>query len=334
MTGVVLVTGGSGYIAGFLIRKLLDEGWTVRTTVRSEARVAELKRTYGDELDVSVADLMADTGWAEAVAGCTHVAHVASPLPAGAVRHEDELIVPARDGALRVLRAARGAGVERFVMTSSTAAVGYGRPDKTRFTEADWTDPTSPDAYPYVRSKTIAERVARDWVAREGGNMEFVTINPGAVLGPVHGADFSASIEAVKKVLEGSLPGLPNFGFPLVDVRDVADIHHRALVTPGLAGERFIAAGSFHWMADIAAVLRRELGPQARRVPTRRLPDFVVRALALFDPVVRQVKGELGRVREMDAAHARALLGWVPRPAEESIIATARSLLDLGLVKP
>lgn len=334
MSNTVLVTGGTGYIAGFLIRQLLDNGWTVRTTVRSLKRAPELKATFGDGLAVSAADLTADAGWAEATVGCTHVAHVASPFPPADPKHEDELIVPARDGALRALKSARDAGVTRFVMTSSTAAIGSGHPsDRTRFTEADWSDPASPHTAPYARSKTIAERAAREWVAVAGEGIEFVSVNPSAVIGPVTNGDLSTSIDAVKKLLEGSVPGIPNVGFPLVDVRDVADLHYRALTEPGLAGERFIASGPFVTLAEIGAVLRRELGPEARRVPTRRLPNWLVRIIGRVDPVVGQIVGELGRVRETDATHARERLGWTPRPVEESIVATARSLLDLGLVK-
>lgn len=336
MAGTILVTGGSGYIAGYLIRQLAAEGWTINTTIRSLAKEAKVRALLGvpeAQLRFFAADLMNDAGWAEAVAGCSHVAHVASPLPSGAVKHEDDLIVPAREGALRALRFARDAGVTRFVMTSSMAAIAYGNRDKQRFTEADWTNAESPDAYPYVKSKTIAERAARDWIAAEGGAMEYCTVNPAAVLGPVWSDDFSASIEVVKKMLEGALPGFPRFGFGIVDVRDVADLHVRALNAPGMAGERFIASGPFYMMADVGRVLRERLGPEARKVPTRNLPDFLVRVFALFDPLVRQVVGELGRVRDGDSSHAREVLGWEMRPAEESIVDTARSLLDLGLVK-
>ncbi|HEX8388199.1 MAG TPA: NAD-dependent epimerase/dehydratase family protein [Sphingomonas sp.] len=333
MTETVLVTGGSGYIAGFLIRRLLDEGWAVRTTVRSAKRTPELKTRFGGALDVRVADLDADAGWAEAAAGCTHVAHVASPFPPEAPRDEQELIRPARDGALRVLRAARDAGVKRFVMTSSTAALSYGvAPGQTRFTEKDWTDPTSPDTPAYPRSKTIAERAARDWVAAEGGDLEFVTINPAAVLGPLENGDLSSSINIVKKALEGSVPGYPDIGFSVVDVRDVADLHHRALVEPGLAGERFIAANGYLTLAEVGAILRRELGPEAKRVPKRTLPNWLVRLIGRFDPVVGAIVGDLSRRREADGSHAKQRLGWSPRPVEQSVVATARSLIDLKIV--
>lgn len=337
MAGTVLVTGGSGYIAGETIRQLLAAGWTVHTTVRNLAREAELRPLLGgtpETLKFFAADLMADAGWAEAAAGCTHLCHMASPLPASAPKDHDELIVPARDGALRALRAAKGAGIRRVVLTSSMAAVAYGHGrGQHRFTEADWTNVDSPDAYAYVKSKTVAERAARDWVAAEGGEMEFVSVNPVLVLGPLHSADFSTSLEAIKKLLEGSIPGLPNFGFGVVDVRDVADMHVRCLTAPDMAGERFLCSGRFLWMKDIAAILKAGLGDQARKVPTRRLPDWLVRIAALFDPLIRQVLGELGNERDADTSHARQKLGWTTRPEEQTILDTARDMIRLGIVK-
>jgi dihydroflavonol-4-reductase len=336
MAGTILVTGGSGYIAGYLIRQLAAEGWTINTTVRSLAKESRVRALLGvpeAQLRFFAADLSDDAGWAEAVAGCSHVAHVASPFPPHAVKHEDELIVPAREGAVRALRFARDAGVTRFVMTSSMAAIAYGHEGRTRFTEADWSKTDSSDISPYPKSKTLAERAARDWVAAEGGALEFCTVNPAAVLGPVWSDDFSPSIEMVKKLLEGALPGYPRLGFGIVDVRDVADLHVRALNAPGMAGERFVASGPFYMMADVGRVLRERLGTAARKVPTRNLPDFLVRLFALFDPMVRQITGELGRVRDGDSTHAREVLGWQMRPPEESIVDTARSLIDLGLVK-
>ncbi|HNJ46962.1 MAG TPA: NAD-dependent epimerase/dehydratase family protein [Novosphingobium sp.] len=337
MAGTVFVSGGSGYIAGFLIRQLVAEGWIVHTTIRNLAREGQVRESLGvdnSRVKFFAADLTSDAGWDEAMAGCSHVAHVASPLPTDAPSHEDELIVPARDGALRALRAARAAGIKRFVMTSSMAAVAYGHGGaKTRFTQADWTNIDSPDAYAYVKSKTIAERAARDWVAAEGGDMEFCTVNPVLVLGPLQSADFSTSLEAIKKMLEGSLPGLPRFGFGVVDVRDVADMHVRCLTAPDMAGERFLCSGPFLWMREIAEILRAGLGDQARKVPRRGLPDWLVRVSAWFDPVVRQVIGELGHERDADTGHALAKLGWKARPVEETILDTARDMIRLGIVK-
>lgn len=336
----VLVTGGTGFIAGVLIRQLLAAGCEVHTTLRDPRREPALRRLLGadtgearEQLRCFATDLMADAGWAEAAAGCTHLAHLASPLPVGVPRDANELISPAREGALRALQAARDAGVRRVVMTSSVAAISYGHgPGEHRFTEDDWTRLEAPGIPPYVQSKTIAERAARDWVAREGRGLEFCTVNPSVVLGPVASADYSASVVIVQSLLQGRIPALPRIGFGVVDVRDVAELHWRALTAPGMADERFIACGGFLWLREIAAVLRAELGEQARRVPTLDLPDWAVRLLAKASPTVRAAAGELGTVRHQDASHAREVLGWVPRPPREAIVATARNLIALGVV--
>jgi dihydroflavonol-4-reductase len=336
MAGQVLVTGGSGYIAGFLIRQLIDEGWTVNTTVRALKREDEVRGWLGipdGKLRFFEADLENDAGWAEAMAGCSHVAHVASPFPAGAPKNDDELVIPARAGVLRALKFAKDAGVKRFVLTSSVAAVGYGHKDQRAYTEADWTDVNGPGVGAYVKSKTIAERAARDWMAANGAGMEFCSVNPSAVLGPLLSDDFSTSIQFVQRLIDGSVPGVPRIGFAVVDVRDLADIHVKALETPGLDGERFIAAGKFLWMREVADILRARLGPQAKKVPRRNIPDFVVHLLALFDGSIRQVTSELNRRRDVDSSHALERLGWKTRDEAESIIDTAHSLIERGIVK-
>jgi dihydroflavonol-4-reductase len=337
MTDTVLVSGGSGYIAGFLIRQLVAEGWMVHTTVRSlarEAAVRQLLAVENSRLKFFAADLNADAGWAEAMAGCAFVAHLASPLPAGVTKNADELIVPARDGALRALRAARTAGIKRFVMTSSVAAISYGRGRGVHnFTEADWTDLSKPGLTAYVQSKTVAERAARDWVAAEGGGMEYCSICPSVVLGPVWSADYSASVMIIRRLLDGSLSACPDIGFGVVDVRDVADLHLRALKAPNMAGERFIASGRFAKLREMADILRAGLGPEAGKVTTRNVPDWLVRISALFNPLARAVVPELGSVRNLNASHAEAVLGWETRPIEQSIVETARCLIDLGIVK-
>jgi dihydroflavonol-4-reductase len=333
--GNVLVTGASGYIAGFIVQALVREGWQVRGTIRNLARADAVRATLGlPDLQLVACDLMRDDGWAEAVAGCDYVQHIASPIPAGEPKDPDELIVPAREGALRALRFAHAAGVKRVVMTSSMAAIAYGHPqDRAPFTEADWSNINSLDAYAYIKSKTLAERAARDWMAAHGAPMEYVSINPAAVLGPVLGADFSTSLEVVKKLLDGALPGLPRLGFGVVDVRDVADLHVRAMTEPGLDGERFIAQGRFMWMREVAEALQAGLGDKARRVPSRGLPDWLLKLLANFDATVKMVVPELGRRREASAAHALQRLGWKTRDEKTTILDCANSLIEKGLVK-
>ncbi|WP_296680065.1 NAD-dependent epimerase/dehydratase family protein [Novosphingobium sp.] len=340
MAGTVLVSGGSGYIAGETIRQLLANGWTVNTTVRNLSREPELRGQLGGSrqtLRFFAADLMNDAGWAEAAAGCNAVCHMASPFPAGVPKDENELIVPAREGALRALRFAHTAGIRRFVMTSSSAAVAYGHPpSKSHFDEADWTNVDAPGVQPYVKSKTIAEQAARDWVAANAPGMDYCAVCPVLVLGPVESGDFAASVEVVQRLLNGSVPAIPNVGFNVVDLRDIADLHVRALEAPAqlIHGARFIgAAQPFQHFGDVARVLRGSLGPQARKVPKRAMPDWGVRLLSVVMPAARQLIGELGRTRTISSAHAQQVLGWKPRPPEESIVDCARSLIAHGVVK-
>jgi nucleoside-diphosphate-sugar epimerase len=333
----VLVTGGSGFVGSHAILQLLAAGHPVRTTVRSPTREAEVRamlRQGGasddERLTFIVADLERDPGWAEAVAGCEYVLHVASPFPATVPKHEDELIVPAREGSLRVLRAARDAGVKRVVLTSSFAAIGYGHAPRSRpFDETTWTDPNS-DIPPYVRSKTLAERAAWDFIAREGGALELCVINPVAIFGPVLGPDYASSIVLLQRMLSGAVPACPRLSFGVVDVRDVAGLHILAMTHPAASGERFLAiAGDFMSIRDIARVLRARLGAAARKVPRWQLPDWMVRLAARRDPVIRQALPELGKPRNATGAKARRLLGWAPRTSEEAIVAAAESLLRL-----
>jgi nucleoside-diphosphate-sugar epimerase len=338
----VLVTGGSGFIGSHAILQSLAAGHTVRTTVRDlkrEGAVRDLLKAggteAGDRLKFFAADLEKDAGWADAVAGCEYVLHIASPFPASVPKHEDELIVPARDGTLRVLRAAQDAGVRRVVLTSSFAAIGYGHKNRSEpFNETDWTDLNGDDLTAYVKSKTIAERAAWDFVAREGGGLELAVVNPVGVFGPVLGPDYATSILIVQKMLEGALPGCPRLRFGAVDVRDVADLHLRAMTHPAAKGERFLAvSGDFLLLIELAGVLRDRLGAAARRVPTRQLPNWLVRLAALRDPAVKQILPELGKSKNATSAKAQRVLGWSPRSREDAIVATAESLLRLGLVK-
>ncbi len=339
---LVLVTGGSGFIGAHCILALLDAGHSVRATVRSlerEADVRAMLETGGGEsaaaLSFAAVNLMSDAGWPEALAGCEFVLHVASPFPAAAPKHEDELIAPARDGTLRVLRAARDAGVRRVVLTSSFAAIGYGIKSSDRpFSEEDWTDPDAPNVGAYVKSKTHAERAAWDFIAAEGGGLELSVVNPVAVLGPVLGPDLSTSIQLVKRLMDGALPGAPQLSFGVVDVRDVADLHVRAMTDPAASGERFLAiAGEPMTIHEVAEVLKARMGDAAARVPTRVLPNAIVRLVALFDPSIRQFVPELGKVKRATNEKARRLLGWAPRSNEDGIVASAESLIRLGLLR-
>ena len=341
----VLVTGGSGFIGSHSILQLLEAGHEVRTTVRNlkrEGDVRAMLKQGGLEggfdarrLSFAAADLEQDAGWAEAVAGCEFVLHVASPLPAGEPENEDDLIRPAREGTLRVLRAARNAGVKRVVLTSSFAAIGYGHPQQTApFDETSWTKPEGNDVSAYVKSKALAERAAWDFMNSEGGRMELSVVNPVAVFGPVLGPDYSTSILLVQRMMDGALPGTPKLWVGAVDVRDVANLHLRAMTHPAARGERFLAtAGNFLSMLDVARVLKQNLGAAARRVPSREVPNWLVRLASLRDPAIKLIIPELGKRKDGTNAKARRVLGWAPRSREESILATAESLMRLGLLK-
>lgn len=328
----VLVTGGSGYLGGWCAIELLRRGYAVRTTVRDLGREADVRATVssevdpGDRLTVLEADLLDDKGWAAAVEGCEYVLHVASPFPPAQPKDPDELIVPARDGTLRVLRASLDAGVERIVVTSSVAAVTGGRKSGSGpLTEGDWSDPDNPKMSPYARSKTIAERAAWDFMAEKDATGKLATVNPGAIVGPVLSEDRSYSLQAIERLL-GGMPGVPRIGFSFVDVRDVADLEIRAMTDPAAGGNRFIATERFMWMAEVAAVLRDRLGEGAAKVPTRSVPSLLVRAMAVFDPSVRSILGQLGKKTQLSSEKAKSKLGWSPRPLEDTIAECGESI--------
>jgi dihydroflavonol-4-reductase len=337
-TGTVLVTGGSGFLGGWCAVEALRRGHRVRTTVRDLARETEVRAAIssqvdpGDRLAVLAADLRDEDGWAQAVQGCDYVLHVASPFPSAQPKDPDELIVPAREGTLRVLRAALEAGVGRVVVTSSVAAISGARERPSRpLTEEDWSDPDNPRLTPYARSKTIAERAAWDFVRERDEPGRLATVNPGAILGPALSDDLSFSLEVIERLLRG-MPGVPRIGFSFVDVRDVADLHLRAMATPEAGGERFIAGGPFLWMSEVAAVLRERLGEEAAKVPERTVPNLLVRAMGIVDPGIRSVVRQLGVKTEVSSEKAETRLGWSPRPVEETIVDCARSLVKQGVV--
>jgi nucleoside-diphosphate-sugar epimerase len=320
----VLVTGGSGYVGTQLIAALLRNGRQVRATVRSldsgaDVRTA-MQRGEADDsgLEIVAADLTADEGWTAAAAGCEEVHHVATPFPAVQPDDPGEMIAAAREGTLRALRAARDAGARRVVLTSSFAAVGYSPKPDAEYTEADWTDPDMPGLPAYPRSKTIAERTAWDFIEREGGDTELVVVNPTFILGPTLTAQARSSLQLTKAMLDGTMPVVRRQRFGVADVRDVADLHIRAMAAPEAAGQRFLALadGPTISFLDMAQILRKRLGPLAERVPTEEAPGPEPPRLIIHNDRAKQE------------------LGWRPHPAETTIVETAESLRDLGLLAP
>ncbi len=332
---IVLVTGGSGFLGAHLIVRLLADGHDVRTTVRTVDRRDDVERMLQaagaptGAVGYVETDLLSDEGWSIAMAGADYVLHAASPFPAVQPEDEDELIRPAVEGTLRVLRFARDAGVKRVVVTSSIAAVGYGRPPLDRpFTEDDWTDVDGPGVTPYAKSKTLAERAAWDFVAEHPG-LELAVVNPVGIFGPVLGPDLSTSIQLIQRVLSGGMPVVPPLWSNTVDVRDVADLEVRVMTAPEAAGQRYLAvAGEPIPFAAIARTLREKLGTDADKVPRIALPGWLFRVLAPLVPSARGVASQLRVVRRVSNARARAL-GWTPRSNEEAVVATAESLLAL-----
>lgn len=332
----VLLTGITGFIAGHIAVKLLQEGYRVRGTLRSRGRADELAALLRDqpgcadgELSFIEADLGDDDGWAAAAQGCDVVIHTASPFPARAPKNADDVVRPAREGTLRVLRAAKAAGVRRAVVTSSAAAVMYGT-GQAPWTEADWTEPDGPRTSAYSKSKTVAERAAWDF-AREQ-QLQLAVVNPGLVIGPLLSARHGTSVEVLRKLLTGEFPGLPKLAFPIVDVRDVAAAHVLAMTVPAAAGERFILAADTLSMRQLADALRRACPERADKIPKRQIPDWLLRVAARFDAEMRSVVGDIGNDARVSHEQATRVLGWQPRDVQESIRDTAESLLQFDLV--
>ncbi|KAL6872123.1 NAD(P)-binding protein [Trichoderma novae-zelandiae] len=337
---IILVTGGSGFVASHLILKLLKDGHTIRATLRSlskEQHVRSALQKAGavnmDRLSFHAADLTEDKGWAEAIQGCSFVHHVASPFPGHAVKDENELIVPAREGTLRVLRAARDAHVKRVIFTSSFAAIGYGYKDRQEpFTEADW---SVLDGLPaYHKSKALAEKAAWQFIESEGGDLELSVINPVGIFGPLLSSDLSSSIDLIKKLMDGNISKCPKTYFNMVDVRDLADLHIRAMLDPAAKNGRFIASCDGRPLAliDVARIISEGRPEKAKRVPTGELPTWVVKLAAIFSPAARQMVPVLGVIRPINNEKAKKVLGWTPRPVRDTIIDSVDSLVEHAIV--
>ena len=336
----VLLTGVSGFLGSHTTIKLLEKGYRVLGTLRNLERADSIKEMIGkhtshvDQLRFAKADLLDDIIWDELVKGVNFVQHIASPFPKVLPRNEKELIVPARQGTLRILQAAAEYGVKRVVITSSSGAIVYGKPKDQRsgtYTEEDWTDENKQeDASAYFRSKTIAERAAWDYIKNSGGGLELSTVCPGAILGPLLEQDYSASANIVIKTMDGSSPAIPKIGFDMVDVRSVADLLILAMEKPEAAGERFIASAGFLSFKQVADILR-EAYPN-RKIPKSILPNFAVRVFAQIDATLKPILNDLGVERRVDNRKAKEVLGWNPIEPKEAVLACAKSAIELGIL--
>lgn len=339
MTRTVLITGISGFIAKHCAVAFLEAGYRVRGTVRSQEKADEVRRTlaaHGDSarLEFVEADLLSDGGWETATRDCAVVAHLASPFPISQPKDENELIRPAVEGTLRVLKAARQNGVPRFVQTSSVAAIYAGHPASRdeAFTEDDWSVVESPATTAYEKSKTLAEKAARDFIAREDTDFHYASVNPGFVLGPALDADVGSSADVILMLLRGTYPAVPRVAFPVVDVRDIAAMHVRAAETSEPPGGRYMGVDKAMWFVEIARALKERLGPDAGKVPRRELPDWLVRLLALFDSNSAAIVPQLGRKMQFDNSRTRQALGVEFRSGETAAEDLARSLIALKVV--
>ncbi len=337
----VLVTGASGFIAKHCIAELIRQGYSVRATLRDLAREEETVRAIGNagstanEVKFFAADLLHDDGWDAAIAGCTYVLHVASPFPLKNPKDADEVIRPAREGAVRVLKAAAKAGVKRVVQTSSVVALTLPWPEAEAghvFDETDWSNPERPDVTAYVVSKTLAERAAWDFVTANPGAPELAVVNPAFVLGPAPDADLSTSHEVIRLMGQGSYPAAPKIGFSISDVRDVAVTHVLAMTNPAAAGQRFLSANGYLRLYEVGQLIKQTLPDLAKKVPRGELPDMAVRAMALVDGRLKAVLPDLGFPRPVTNAKAHKVLGQTFRSPQEAVTSAAASLRALQVI--
>jgi len=340
----VLITGVTGFIGSHVAIQLLNAGYQVRGSLRNPKRIEDIKQVIAGHtnnignLTFVEAELTDAKSWVEATKGMDYVQHIASPQTGVLPKHEDDLIIPAKEGTLNILESALKNGVKRVIMTSSAAAIGYGNLKSTTqpYTEEHWTDiKDRKDTTPYIRSKTIAEKAAWKFMQQhvQNNQMELVTVQPVAVLGPVIEKDYGVSAEWIKKLLDGDFPGTPKFGISMVDVRDVADLQIKAMEQKEAAGQRFICNAGFYWASEIVKIIKETHPQYKKRMPKFNLPSFVIRLMGVFDPLLRSALNELGKKRIFDNSKAVNQLNWYPRSTKEALIATVNSLIELGLVK-
>jgi len=342
-TQIVLVTGGTGFVGVHAILQLLQKGYQVKTTLRSLKRkdeVISMLKNGGinsfENLQFIEADLTKDDNWSIAVKDCTYVLHIASPIFLTLPKDENEMIRPAVDGTLRVLKTARDAGVKRVVMTSNFGAVGYSHKDPhTPITEQEWTNPNEKNLSSYNKSKVLAERAAWDFIGTDGGNLELSVINPVGIFGPSLGPDMSSGFELIKNMIDGKTKALPNLNFNIIDVRDVADLHIRAMIAPEANGQRFLAlAGGKISMPEIARLLKNKMPDISAKISGKTLPNWLVYVTALFSPRAKTIASMLGASRNVSNEKARKVLGWQPMANnEEAILLAVESMLKFGNIK-
>jgi dihydroflavonol-4-reductase len=337
----ILLTGVSGFLGSHTAIQLLNQGYQVTGTLRDLKRADAIKQVIAQhtphiaQLTFAQADLSTETDWRSLMQEVDYVLHIASPFPRELPKNENDLIIPAKKGTLDILQAASQAGVKRVVITSSSGAILYGKEKAKRsgtYTEKDWTDiANQQDTTPYFRSKTIAERAAWDFIAKDKSGMQLTTICPGAILGPVLEQDFGTSANIVIKTLDGSSPAIPQIGFDVVDVRSVADMHLKAIEVAEAGGERFICSAGFLSFKEVAAILR-EAYPK-RKIPKMTLPNFAVRLFSYIEPTLRPILIDLGVERRVDNSKAKKILGWQPIDNKEAVLSCAESLLRLKILK-
>ncbi|MDR7131829.1 nucleoside-diphosphate-sugar epimerase [Algoriphagus sp. 4150] len=340
--GTVLVTGGTGFVGMRIILQLLERGYQVRTTIRNRKSIAKVKSALStnniasfERLSYEEAELTEDTNWARAMEGCSYVLSVASPVFFDKPKKEEEAIRPAVEGILRILKFAKEAGVKRVVMTSNFGAVGFTQTDKSReTTEEDWTKPDAIGLSVYEKSKTLAEMAAWDFIKSKGGNLEFATINPVAILGPSLDAHISGSFHLLENLLNGTLKAIPNIPLNVVDVRDVADLHIRAMENPNANGQRFIASADGQIsLPKIAELLRSERPKVAQKVTKRTLPNWVLNIAAVLNEQAKEGLFLTKMNRNVSNAKAKNVLGWKPVSSQEdAILSSVDSMVKFNLI--
>jgi len=336
---LVLVTGGTGFVGIHCILQLLEKGYQVRTTLRNLSRQAEITTmlkngglTSFENLSFIETDLSEDHNWDKAAENCEYILHVASPISLALPKTDDETIKPAIEGTLRVLNAAKNTGVKRVVITSSFAAVGYSHNDSSLITEKDWTNPEDKHLSAYLKSKVLAEQAAWQFIKNQGEGLELAVINPMAIFGPLLSNKLSSGHDLLNRMFDGSMKAIPQIILGIVDVRDVADLHIRAMTDKNANGQRFLAlAGGTLSLPEIALLIKKEMG--LKNIVTRVAPNWLIRLIALYNPAAKNIVPQLGRIKNASNEKARTILNWKPRGNKEAVTSAIESMIKFGVIK-